>query len=104
MNKKGNKKMHAPRHNVIHNPIPTFIVLVYQHERIVMFISVLEKQICRDGVMNDFVSWCMHLLISFLFHDVTSLHSPSFHRNGFSTCFTPFLIFCGKARCLYTIQ
>ena len=42
--------------------------------------------------MNDFVSWCMHLLVSF-FHDVTSLHPPSFHRNDFSTCSTHFLIF-----------
>ena len=28
--------------------------------------------------MNDFVSWCMHLLVPFLFHEVTSLHPPSF--------------------------
>ena len=28
--------------------------------------------------MNDFVSWCMHLLVLFLFHDLTSLHPPSF--------------------------
>ena len=41
---------------------------------------------CRDGVMNDFLSWCMHLLVPFLFHDWTSLHPPSFHRNDFSTC------------------
>ena len=27
----------------------------------------LENQRCRDGVMNDFVSRCMHLLVSFLF-------------------------------------
>ena len=24
--------------------------------------------------MNEFVSWCRHLLVSFLFHAVTSLH------------------------------
>ena len=36
--------------------------------------------------MNDFLSWCMHLLVPSLFHDVTSLHPPSFHRNDFSTC------------------
>ena len=36
--------------------------------------------------MNVIVSWCRHLLVPFLFHDVTSLHSPSFHRNDFSTC------------------
>ena len=39
----------------------------------------LKKQRCRDGVMNDFLSWCRHLLVPFLFHDLTSLHPPSFH-------------------------
>ena len=43
-------------------------------------------QRCRDGVMNEFVSWCRHLLVPFLFHAMTSLHPPSFHRNYFSTC------------------
>ena len=28
----------------------------------------------------------MHLLVHWLFHDLTSLHPPSFHRNDFSTC------------------
>ena len=28
----------------------------------------------------------MHLLVPLLFHAVTSLHPPSFHRNDFSTC------------------
>ena len=36
--------------------------------------------------MNEFVSWCRHLLVSFLFHALTSLHPPLFHRNDFSTC------------------
>ena len=36
--------------------------------------------------MNVFVSWLRHLLVSFLFHALTSLHPPSFHRNDFSTC------------------
>ena len=36
--------------------------------------------------MNEFVSWCRHLLVSFLFHALTSLHPPSFDRNDFSTC------------------
>ena len=40
--------------------------------------------------MNEFVSWCKHLLVSFLFHALTSLHPPSFHRNDFSTCSTHF--------------
>ena len=38
--------------------------------------------------MNEFVSWCRHLLVSFLFY--ASLHPPSFHRNDFSTCSTNF--------------
>ena len=45
-----------------------------------------SEQRCRDGVMNEFVSWCRHLLVYFLFHALTSLHPPSFHRNDFSTC------------------
>ena len=40
--------------------------------------------------MNEFVSWFRHLLVSFLFHALTSLHPPSFHRNDFSTCSTHF--------------
>ena len=40
--------------------------------------------------MNEFVSWCRHLLVSFLFHALTSLHPPSFHRNDFPTCSTHF--------------
>ena len=40
--------------------------------------------------MNEFVSWCRHLLVSFLFHALPSLHPPSFHRNDFSTCSTNF--------------
>ena len=37
--------------------------------------------------MNEFVSWCRHLLVSFLFHALTSLHPPSFYRNDFSTLY-----------------
>ena len=33
--------------------------------------------------MNDFLSWCRHVLVPFLFHDLTSLHPPSF---DFYTC------------------
>ena len=40
------------------------------------------EQRCWDGVKNQFVRH----LVSFLFHALTSLHPPSFHRNGFSTC------------------
>ena len=45
--------------------------------------------------MNEFVSWCRHLLVSFLFHAMTSLHPPSFHRNDFSTCISALLIIEG---------
>ena len=34
----------------------------------------------------------MHLLVPFLFHDLTSLHPPSFHRNDFSLVPLIFLI------------
>ena len=33
--------------------------------------------------MNYFLSWCRPLLVAFLFHAVTSLLPPSFHRNDF---------------------
>ena len=36
--------------------------------------------------MNEFLFWCKHPLVPFLFHEVTSLHPPSFQRNDFSTC------------------
>ena len=35
---------------------------------------------------------------SFLFHEVTSLHPPSFHRNDFSTCSTHFSLGVCAAR------
>ena len=39
--------------------------------------------------MSLYISWCRHLLVSFLFHALTSLHPPSFYRNDFSTCISP---------------
>ena len=37
--------------------------------------------------MNDeFPFWCGHPLVPLLFHEVTSLHPPSFQRNDNSTC------------------
>ena len=47
--------------------------------------------------MNEFVSWCRHLLVSFLFHALTSLHPPSFHRNDFSSCSTHFSFILGQS-------
>ena len=99
MKKKGNKKMPTPRHKLIHNPIPTSLFLSSpqciscSQFNVKMFFSnafttnkLNSEQRCRDGVMNEFVSWCRHLLVSFLFRALTSLHPPSFHRNDFSTC------------------
>ena len=36
--------------------------------------------------LDDFLSLGGHLLVRFLFHEMTSLHPPSFQRNDFSTC------------------
>ena len=41
------------------------------------------KQRCRDGVMNEFLSRCRHLLVPSFFITVTSLHPLSFHINNF---------------------
>ena len=49
------------------------------------------------GLWMAFCLWYMHLLVPFLFHDLTSLHPPSFHRNDFSTCSTHFLMIWGRA-------
>ena len=99
MKKKGNKKMPTPRHKLIHNPIPTSLFLSspqcisYSQFNVVFSLPNAfttnkqnSEQRCRDGVMNEFVSWCRHLLVSFLFHALTSLHPLSFHRNDFPTC------------------
>ena len=37
--------------------------------------------------LNDFLSLCKHLIVPFLFHDMTSLNLPSFQRNDFSARF-----------------
>ena len=50
-----------------------------------MFTQTNNEQRCRDGVMNEFLFWCRHPLAP-PFHKVTSLHSLSFQRNGFSNC------------------
>ena len=46
--------------------------------------------------LDGFLSLGGHLLAPFLFHEVTSLHPPSFQKNDFSTCFT-YLSAWGKA-------
>ena len=54
--------------------------------------------------MNEFVSWCRHLLVSFLFHALTSLHPPSFHRNDFSTCSTHFLFILVQSPKMFSLR
>ena len=106
MKKKGNKKMPRPRQEIIDNPIPTSLFMCYA--AVLLFVGTgdailktlvnvytIEKQRCRDRVINDFLSWSRHLLVPLLFHEVTSLHPPSFQRNDFSTCSTYF--FWGRA-------
>ena len=101
MKKKGNKKMPRPRQEIIDNPIPTSLFMCYAAVplfvgtgdailRTLVNVHTIEKQRCRDRVINDFLSWSRHLLVPLLFHEVTSLHPPSFQRNDFSTCFTYF--------------
>ena len=56
----------------------------------------IEKQRCRDRVINDFLSRSRNPLVPLLFHEVTSLHPPSFQRNDFSTCST-FFFYLGQS-------
>ena len=101
MKKKGNKKMPRPRQEIIDNPIPSSLFLCYAAIlllvgtggailRTLVNVYTIETQRCRDRVINDFLSWSRHLLVLLLFHEVTSLHPPSFQRNDFSTCSTYF--------------
>ena len=99
MKKKGNKRMPTPKQKLIHNPIPTSLFIVSLLVKKVSIvpaksykqqIHIRKKQKCRDGVMNEFLFWCRHPLVPLLFHEVTSLHPPSFQRNDFSTCSTFF--------------
>ena len=98
MKKKGNKKMPRPRQEIIDNPIPTSLFFngVATHLQLFNCIPsthkqqnscISHKQRCRDRVINDFLSRSRHLLVPLLFHEVTSLHPPSFQRNDFSTCY-----------------
>ena len=109
MKKKENKKMPIPRQEVIDNPIPTSLfisdnyVVVYGYtgdaiwgQKLKCLQDLLLKNRCRDGVINDFLSRYRHLLVLLLFHEVTSLHPPSFQRNDFSTCSTYFFSFGAK--------
>ena len=100
MKKKGNKRMPTSKQKLIHNPIPTSLFLsdicllldedsagtIDSFLTKSMFTQTNNEQRCRDGVMNEFLFWCRHPLVPLLFHEVTSLHPPSFQRNDFSTC------------------
>ena len=103
MKKKGNKNMPIPRQEVIDNPIPTSLFIFDNYVVVCGYWlcnlgtkikmrtgSFIKKQRCRDGVINDFLSRYRHVLVPLLFHEVTSLHPPSFQRNDFSTCSTCF--------------
>ena len=87
MKKKGNKKMPRPRQEIIDNPISTSLFTCYA--AVLLFVGTgdailrthvnvytIEKQRCRDGVINDFLSWSRHLLVPLLFHEVTFPTSP----------------------------
>ena len=101
MKEKGNKRMPRPRQEII--PIPTSLFMCYAAVLLFLgtrdailktFVNVytIGKQRCRDTVINDFLSRSWHPLVPLLFHEVTSLHPPSFQRNDFSTCSTSFYL------------
>ena len=55
--------------------------------------------------MNEFVSWCRHLLVSFLFHALTSLHIPlHFIEMIFSTCSTHFSIILVQSSEMFSLR
>ena len=80
MKKKGNKKMPRQRQEIINNPIPTSLFTCYAAVllfldtgdavlRTLVNVYTIEKQRCRDRVINDFLSWSRHLLVPLLFHE-----------------------------------
>ena len=92
--------MARPRQEIIDKPIPTSLFTCYAAVllfvgtgdailRTLVNVYTIAKQRCRDRVINDFLSQSRHL-VPLLFHEVTSLHPPSFQRNDFSTCSTYF--------------
>ena len=79
MKEKGNKKMPIPTQEIIDNPNPTSLV-TYAAVLLFEFLGLIEKQRCRDGVINNFLSRYRHLLVPLLFHDLTSLHPLHFRE------------------------
>ena len=101
--------MPRPRQEIIDNPIPTSLFMCYA--AVLLFLgtrdAILKTLVnvytigkqrcrCRDRVINYFLSRSRHLLVPLLFHEVTSLHPPSFQRNVFPLVPHPFFIW-GKA-------
>ena len=93
--------MPRPRQEIIDNPIPTSLFFngVATHLQVFLKLhpqypqttdqlhSTAHKQRCRDRVINDFLPRSRHLLVPLLFHELTTLHPPSFQSNDFSTCY-----------------
>ena len=83
--------MHKPRQKVIHNPIPTSFFQDLNPFYVGIWISVYIVRFCiMCFLCNSFEhnQRCRDLLVPFLFHEVTSLHPPSFHRNKFFHLYT----------------
>ena len=88
--------MPTPRHQIIRNLIPTSLFLSgpqlisFKQFDVNMFLysflcihktnkqHFVAVQRCRDGVMSDLMSWCGHLLVSFIFQEVTLIHTFPF--------------------------
>ena len=91
--KEGEQVDATPKQKLMHNPIPTDTAgTIDTFSTKSMLTKRNNKQRCRDEVMNEFLFWCRHPLVRLLFHEVTSLHPPSFQRNDFSTCSTYFSV------------
>ena len=54
--------------------MPTCMSSIYKEQNN----ALSESNKDGDGVINDFLSWYTHVLVSLLFHEVTFLHPPSF--------------------------
>ena len=86
--------LHQNRNSFI-TPSLHLCVIILLVDKVLIAILIHKQQIathqketkCRDGVMNEFLLYCRHPLVPFLFQEVTSLHPPSFQRNDFSLLF-----------------
>ena len=100
--------MPRPRQEIIDNPIPTSLFMCYA--AVLLFVGTgdailrtllkmcsytIEKQRCRDRVINDFLSRSRHLLVPLLFHEVTSLHPLHFREMIFPL--VPHIFYLGQS-------